>query len=67
MIGYHFWVARRLSLAQREALRALAEGRPSAVGAPTMHALLRWQVVEAVEGAPKVTEFGAEVLSALPG
>jgi hypothetical protein len=45
----------------------MAAGRVHAIGVPTMRALLRWELVEDVTGAPQVTVLGLEVLDETPG
>lgn len=63
---HHVWIARRLSLTQREALRALAERRVHAISAPTMVALIRRGLVTGQAGLPAVTALGFAVVGALP-
>lgn len=59
---------RRLSAVQLETLRILAEGRmPRAVSVATMRPLVRRELIAAVNGAPKVTELGLDVVRNLPG
>ncbi len=66
MVQHHIWVARQLSPTQREALRALADGRTLSIRVVTMQVLVQAGCVQPVEGAPKLTEFAHEVLKALP-
>lgn len=63
---HHVWIARRLTLTQREALRALAEGRVHATSVPTMRALIRRGLVADQRGMPAVTAFGLDVVGELP-
>jgi hypothetical protein len=59
-------VARQITKTQRNALRALAEGRWLPGGLPTMEVLIRRGLVAGVDGLPRLTELGARVLDELP-